>query len=108
MQEVNDYFLTVFKTNNAISDETYKKCKDILDREQKWLEKNPNESLQTYKEKIDKTSTELQDILKDPEVQKRLEAARNGVKLEDNSKDIEAKKAYFLKYFNCYFLGTQS
>jgi lipopolysaccharide export LptBFGC system permease protein LptF len=90
--KVNDYFLTMFKTNNVISDDIYKKCKEILDREQKWLEKNPNESLQVYKDKIDKTSKELQDILKDPEVQKRLDAARNGVKLEDNSKDIEAKK----------------
>lgn len=90
--KVNDYFLTMFKTNNAISDETYKKCKDILDREQKWLEKNPNESLQVYKEKIDKTSKELEEILKDPEAQKRLQAARNGVKLEDNTKEIEAKK----------------
>lgn len=90
--KVNDYFLTMFKTNNAISEDNYKKCKEILDREQKWLEKNPNESLQVYKDKIEKTSNELAEILKDPEVQKRIQAGMNGVKLEDNSKDIEAKK----------------
>jgi len=91
--KVNDYFLTTFKTNNAISEETYKKSKEVLDKEQTFLEKNPNESLQVYKDHIDSMSKELGDILKDPEVQKRLQTARDGVKFEDNSKAIEKKKA---------------
>ena len=90
--KVNDYFLTSFRTNNAISDDTYKKCKAILDKEQQFLEKNPNESLQVYKDHIEKMSKELNEILKDPDVQKRLQAARDGVKFEDNSKEIEKKK----------------
>jgi hypothetical protein len=90
--KVNDYFLTTFRTNNIISEETYKQCKEILDREQKFLEKNPNESLQVYKDHIDKLSGEMATILKDPEIQKRLQDGRNGVKLEDNSKAIEEKK----------------
>ena len=90
--KVNDYFLTSFRTNNILSDDNYKKCKEILDREQKFLEKNPNESLQVYKDHIEKMSKELENILKDPEIQRKLKAGRDGVKLEDNSKEIDEKK----------------
>lgn len=88
----NTTLLVNFKNTNVISEDQYNKCMEIVNREKKWLEKNPNESLQTYNEKIQKAQLELFDILKDPEIQKRIQEAQKGVKLEDNSKDLEEKK----------------
>ena len=90
--KVTEINLTNLKASNLISEDVQKKCQEIVDRELKWLEKNPTESLIIYKEHLQKAANEIRDVLKDPEIQKRMKDAQDGVKMEDNSKELDEQK----------------
>jgi len=89
--KVNEMILTSFKTNNVISEDAFKKSMEIVDRERKWLEKNPNESLQTYKEKLEASQKEIFQNLP-PDAQQKINDGQKNVKMDDNTKEIEDKK----------------
>jgi hypothetical protein len=84
--------LTYLKTQNLISEEIFKKTQAIVERELKWLEKNQTESIVTYKAHLDTASKEITDILQDPEVVTRMKNAQSGVKMEETTKELDAKK----------------
>jgi hypothetical protein len=90
--KVTDMILTLLKTNNVISEDVYNKSKKIIDDENKWFEKNPNENLQVYKDRIQKMGEEVNKVINDPEAFKKLRDAQNGVKVTDNSKDLDAQR----------------
>lgn len=87
-----DTDLTSIKARNIISEDTYSKCKQIVDTEKKWFEKNPNEDLLVYKERLQKMIIEIQPILNDPETMKKLEDAQKDVKISDNTKELQEKQ----------------
>ena len=107
----SDIGLKNAKQNNMIDEDTYKKCYAILEREQKFLEKNPSESMQTYKEHLEKATQEVMKLLNDPETQRLIKNAQNKVKnaksADDLSKtqeklesDIQAKEELKKREFN--------
>jgi len=83
--------LLQFKSRNILAEDKYKKAKEILDKEQVWLEKNPNESAQTYTDKLNKTTDEIKDIIGDPDISGKLDAAKGAVKDIDNTQELDAE-----------------
>lgn len=90
--KISDIFLTQIKTRNIIPEDKYKKLKELLDKEQTWLEKNPNESAQTYQDRITKMNAEAEKIIGDPDIAKKLAENQKTAKEVDNTKELEAEK----------------
>ncbi len=90
--KTTETILKVQKTNNQISEDVFKKGTEIIDREKKFLDKNPSESLQIYKQHLETASDEISKLLNDPELQKKMRQSQNEVNSAKNLQDVEEKQ----------------
>lgn len=77
---------------NLIPEETAKKCKELIDKDQSWLEKNPNEPAQTYTDKLNTLQAAISKLIGDPDIEKKLKDGVDSVEDVDTTKEIDEQK----------------
>ncbi len=80
-----------WQNQNKISEDKAKKIKDLLAKDKAWYEKNLNESLETYKDRIDSDQKEIFTIAGDPSLV--TDAASQKKAQEKSTKDLDELKA---------------
>jgi hypothetical protein len=86
-----DVIVATWQNLNKIPEEKAKKIKELLAKDKTWFEKNPNESLETYKERIDADQKEIFTIAGDPNLV--TDASDQKKAQETSSKDLDELKA---------------
>jgi lipopolysaccharide export LptBFGC system permease protein LptF len=92
-----DVIVATWQGQNKISEEKAKKIKELLAKDKDWYSKNLNESLETYKERMDKDTQDIYTIIGDATLiqdagdQKKTQDSKS-VDLDELKAKIEAEK----------------
>ena len=92
-----DVIVATWQGQNKISEEKAKKIKELLAKDKDWYSKNLNESLETYKERMDKDTQEIYTIVGDATLiqdsgdQKKAQDSKS-VDLDELKAKVEAEK----------------
>jgi lipopolysaccharide export LptBFGC system permease protein LptF len=92
-----DVIVATWQGQNKISEDKAKKIKELLAKDKDWYSKNLNESLETYKERMDKDTQDIYTIVGDATLiqdagdQKKAQDSKS-VDLDELKAKIEAEK----------------